>query len=60
MNIPNITIHEHYFNFRIKATALGGRVIYSENIRIRKINCDVGPVIQDPNWPLLEVRYEEK
>lgn len=60
LNIPNITTHDHMFNFRIKATALGGAVSYTDNIKIRKINCDVSAVIQDPNWPVYDVRTEEK
>jgi hypothetical protein len=44
LNIPNITVHTHIYNFRIKATALGGREIWTDNIKIKKINCDVSAV----------------
>lgn len=44
MTIPNITTHTHWYNFRIKATALGGRTIWSDNIKIKKVNCDVSAV----------------
>lgn len=51
MTIPNITTHTHFYNFRVKATTVGGVVIYSDNIKIKKVNCDVSSVIQDPKWP---------
>lgn len=60
MRIPNITAHTHFFHFRIKATAAGGRVEYTDNIKIKKIYCDLAPVTQDPNWPTLVQKYEEK
>ena len=44
MTIPNITTHTHWYNFRIKATALGGKTIWSDNIKIKKVNCDVSAV----------------
>lgn len=44
MFIPVISTHTHFFNFRIKATAKGGLVSYTENIKIKKINCDISPV----------------
>ena len=42
--IPNITVHTHFYNFRVKATAAGGRIMYTKDIKIKKINCDVSPV----------------
>lgn len=53
MFIPAISVDTHFFNFRIKATAVGGLVSYSDNIKIKKINCDLSSVTQDPLWPTL-------
>ena len=33
---------------------------YTENIKIKKINCDISSVTQDPNWPTLVQNYPEK
>ena len=44
LHVPHINESNRYFDFRILAYAEGGAHVYSPNIRIYKVNCDLEPV----------------
>ena len=39
-SIPSISILQHTYLFRFKATCSYGQIAYSDNIKILKVNCD--------------------